>query len=271
MTFSIITATFNSRPVLEKTMRSVLTQEGVQLEYLLVDGGSTDGTVELIRAVATSDPRVRWVSEPDRGISDAFNKGLAMASGEVIGILNADDVYLAGALAHVAAAVAKYPEGDVFHGHLLRLDQDGRPLFRLRPASDPAAAIRARMPIYHPATFVTRRAYERVDGFDCTLETAMDYDLVLRLFRAGFTFHEIPELLAAMPYGGVSERRLLLRLGECLQIQLRHGIPWPGALACYIWGLLKGSVKVLLVQLGLARVLTVLPHISGETHYDGKY
>lgn len=263
-TFSIITATFNSRIALEKTMQSVLSQGGVDLEYLLVDGGSTDGTVNLIKEAAGKDSRIRWVSEPDQGISDAFNKGLAMASGEIIGILNADDTYVDGTLEKVANCYAKQPSCDVFHGEMLRLDASGHPLFRLRPDPDIEAAVWLRMPIYHPTTFVTRRAYNQVGGFDVGLKTAMDYDLILRLFKAGRSFCLIPELLARMPYGGVSEQRMLLRLKECYMIRTRHGYATAKALFLFVWGLFKGTVKFLLVHSGLSRLLTLLPKISRE-------
>jgi len=262
--FSIITATFNSRDVLEKTIQSVLSQKEVDLEYLLVDGGSTDGTVDLIKETAGRDSRVRWISEPDRGISDAFNKGLAMATGEIIGILNADDTYENGALERVACHYTVQPSCDIFHGEMLRLDTSGRPLFRLKPDSDLAAAVWLRMPIYHPTTFVKRSAYNLVGGFDVVLKAAMDYDLILRMHKAERAFCYIHELLARMPYGGVSEHRMLLRLKECWRIRVRHGYPSHKAFILFVWGLLKGSVKFLLVHLGLSRLLTLLPNVSRE-------
>ena len=89
--FSIITVTRNSERYLEECITSVLGQEQADLEYILVDGGSTDGTLAIIEKAAKTDSRMRWLSEPDQGISDAFNKGLTLARGEIIGILNSDD------------------------------------------------------------------------------------------------------------------------------------------------------------------------------------
>ncbi len=110
MNFSIITVTFNSKRYLEETIRSVLTQAFVDLEYILVDGGSTDGTLDIIRDHAAKDRRIRWISEPDEGIADAFNKGIALASGEIVGIINSDDTYAPGALRAVADACAAHPD-----------------------------------------------------------------------------------------------------------------------------------------------------------------
>ena len=109
MTFSIITITFNSREFLEETIQSVLSQEEADFEYIIVDGGSTDGTLEIIRRYANMDERIRWISEPDVGISDAFNKGIARAQGEIIGILNSDDTYLPDA--HCSSRSIPYSSG----------------------------------------------------------------------------------------------------------------------------------------------------------------
>lgn len=103
MKVSIVTPSFNQAQFLERTIQSVLTQQGdFELEYIIIDGVSTDNSVDIIRRCAAQDQRIRWVSEPDQGQSDAINKGLHMATGEVIAFLNSDDVYLTGALQTVA-------------------------------------------------------------------------------------------------------------------------------------------------------------------------
>ena len=260
--FSIITATFNSRASVERTLRSVLSQQGVELEYLLIDGASTDGTVDLIKKFAAEDGRVRWLSEPDRGISDAFNKGIKLATGNIVGILNADDTYTEGALEKVARVFAQNPDCAIVHGDMLRLNAAGAPLFRLTPEADIGRAVWQRMPIYHPTTFVARTLYDEVGLFDAGLKTAMDYDLIMRMVRGACRFCHIPEILAEMPYGGVSERRLLLRLQECFAIRVRYGYPAYKACGLFTWGLLKGSVKAVLTHIGLSRLLTLLPNVS---------
>ena len=132
MLFSIITPTMNSAASLEETIRSVLDQSGVALEYLLIDGGSTDATLEIIKHHAAADNRVRWISEPDQGIADAFNKGIALAQGEVIGIINSDDLYEDGALSAVMDQFQADPDCDLVHGDMLRLEGN-QPLFRMVP------------------------------------------------------------------------------------------------------------------------------------------
>lgn len=257
MTFSIITITFNSRQHLAETIESVLSQDFDDLEYIIIDGGSTDGTLEIIRGYASADPRIRWVSEPDDGIADAFNKGLRMARGEIVGILNSDDRYLPGALARVTEAAGTHADCDIFHGDMLRLDGE-KVLFRLVPA-DVERSIWHEMPLNHPATFVTRRAYERVGGFDATIRLAMDYDLLLRLYKSGCRFHHIPHPLAAMRYGGASDSRHLEGLREVRTIAIREGYPLAKAWFWFCYKVCISSVKNLLRRLGLFGLLHLHP------------
>lgn len=257
MIFSIITITFNSREYLEETIISVITQEFTELEYIIIDGGSTDGTLEIIRGYANADSRIRWISEPDDGIADAFNKGLRMARGEIVGILNSDDRYLPGALARVAEAVGTHADCDIFHGDMLRLDGE-KVLFRLVPA-DVESSIWHEMPLNHPATFVTRRAYERVGGFDAAIRIAMDYDLLLRLYKSGCRFHNIPHSLAAMRYGGASDSKNLEGLREVRTIAIREGYPWSKAWFWFCYKVGISSVKNLLRRLGLFELLYLHP------------
>ncbi len=258
MRFSIITTTFNSRATLDAAMTSVLSQSGVELEYLIIDGGSNDGTVELIRAAAAADPRIRWISEPDGGIADAFNKGLALANGEWIGILNSDDIYADGALAAVAEAARRHPEADVIHGDMLRLDAEGSPLFVLKPA-EVSGAIWRQMPLDHPATFVARGAYARVGCFDASLRIAMDYDLVLRLHCSGSVFVYLERVLAQMRYGGASDAHFWAGLQESRAIKLRLGYSrWRADLVlAQRW--LAEVVKRLLRRSGMGRLLLLHP------------
>ncbi|MCM2357618.1 MAG: glycosyltransferase [Geobacteraceae bacterium] len=258
MTFSIITITYNSVSCVKETIASVLSQSCPDLEYILVDGGSTDGTVEIISGFAAGDPRVRWISERDAGISDAFNKGIALAGGDLIGIINSDDAYLPETLRLVAESAAVHPECDVFHGDMVRLDRTGQELFVLKPL-DVEASVWREMPVNHPATFVRRRAYGKVGGFDVALRYAMDYDLVLRLHKAGCRFCYIDRPLAAMRYGGASDASYVRGLREVFAVSVREGYPRQRAL---FWFLVKGftrTAKNLLRSLGLYRLIRLHP------------
>ena len=258
MTFTIITPTFNSREFIEETLESVLSQEGAELEYIFVDGGSTDGTLDIIKRYAAADARIKWISEPDEGIADAFNKGIALAGGEIVGIINSDDSYLPAALRMVAESAAAYPECDVFHGDIVRLDQAGRELFVLKPL-DIETSVWREMPVNHPATFVRRQAYGAIGGFDVSLRYAMDYDLVLRLHKAGCRFCYIEAPLASMRYGGASDASFVKGLLEVFHVSVREGCPYHRAL---FWLMFKGftrTAKNILRYLGLYRLIRLHP------------
>lgn len=186
MKFSIITITRDSRRYLDEAMESVLSQDWPDLEYILVDGGSTDGTLDLIRSRAARDPRVRWVSEPDDGISDAMNKGIRMACGDIIAHLHSDDLYPApDVLSRVAAAFEIHPEALWLTGGQYGIDEQGAPFqeIRVRPYSY-RKLVRCNC-ILHPATFVRSEGFRRAGLFDTGLKYAMDYDLWLRLGALG--------------------------------------------------------------------------------------
>lgn len=266
MKFSIITITYNSKTYLDETIASVLSQEYSCFEYIVVDGGSTDGTLDIIKKHAAADGRIRWISEPDNGISDAFNKGIRMATGDVIGILNSDDSYAPDVLRVVAESVAAHPECDVFHGDMLRFRGDV-PLFLLKP-SDVAKNIWHGMPLNHPATFVTARAYRLVGGFDASFRVAMDYDLLLRIYTSGGMFHYIERVLANMRYGGESDARYLAGLKEVFRASVRQGYARPKACFWFCFKAVLISIKNILRKLGLYSIIRLHPkfhRVGGKT------
>jgi glycosyltransferase involved in cell wall biosynthesis len=178
MKFTVVTVCLNASSHLAEAMESVLGQSYPDLEYLVVDGGSTDGSLDLIRERAGCDRRLLWSSGPDRGISE-------QAKGEVIAFLHADDSYLnAKVLTNVAKAFEAHPKHIWATGGLREVDHQGR----LKRVIGVRRYSRQRLLrnniILHPATFVRREALARAGGFDPTLRYTMDYDLWLRL--AGF-------------------------------------------------------------------------------------
>ena len=188
---SIVTPTFNSGAYLRRTAESVLSQAGAfELQWVIVDGGSTDDTVEVLRSIAATDSRVRWVSEPDRGQSHATNKGVAMADGDVIGWLNGDDLYAPGALDAVAAAFARNARAAWVVGRCEIVDEAGRPIrssvtrykdWRLDRYSY-RGLLRENF-ICQPAVFWRRDLWRAAGALDEDLHWAMDYDLWLRFGR----------------------------------------------------------------------------------------
>ena len=185
---TVITPTFNSAATLAETLRSVRAQRYPgELEHIVVDGGSTDGTLKLVREAG-----LRHVSEPDRGLTHALNKGVAMARHDVVGSLNSDDTYLGGALEAVGAAFATHPESEWVTGRCLIVDAAGEEISARISAYKDFLLRRHRFGLHlvnnyvsAPSTFVRRHALEAVGGYDERFDYSADYDLWLKLGRRG--------------------------------------------------------------------------------------
>ncbi len=193
---SIITPCFNAVRHLRDALESVAGQKGVRVEHIVVDAASQDGTVDILK----QSPAVRWLSEPDRGQADAFNKGLTLARAPLIGWLNADDVYEPGALAQVVRFFREHPQAALVNGHLVRVDPDGKPLEFL-----PARSSRFWLRHFwwrwywlnHPSTFYRKSLFDEVGLVDASLHYAMDYDFYLRASQR-HEFHDIDLLTTRM-------------------------------------------------------------------------
>lgn len=220
MKISIITITYNSEDTLEDTIKSVISQGYEDLEYIIVDGGSTDGTLDIIKKYEKSI--TKWISEPDRGISDAFNKGIRMSEGELIGIINSDDMLMEGALKKIGENIE--PDTGVFFGHGIRVYQNGRTKPYL--ADPDISRLNCDMSFVHPATFVKKEAYETVGMFDVDLKMVMDRELLLRMLRGGVKFQFFDGFLAYYRMGGVSDKNFLkLVVPESERISIKYGMP----------------------------------------------
>ncbi|MDP9317785.1 MAG: glycosyltransferase [Actinomycetota bacterium] len=184
--FSIITPSLNSAATIAATLASVRSQCSADVEHLVIDGGSTDGTLEILART----PGVRWISEPDRGLSHAMNKGIGMARGDVIGWLNADDIYLPDALERVSDAFDSRPDARWLTGRCIIIDAHGAEIRRPVTAYKWGLLRRYGFGLHlthnfvsSPSTFVRRGAFDEVGLFDERFRYSMDYDLWLRLGR----------------------------------------------------------------------------------------
>lgn len=229
MTVSIITVSYNRAATIVAAMESVLRQRrrNYQLEYIVVDGNSVDGTVDLIREFAARSQGVsfKWVSEPDRGIYDAMNKGIGMATGDIVGIVNADDVFDGDdVLQRIVDAFDGSHEavyGDV------RFVRDGRTVRYVSGRNFRKWMFRFAVFPPHPATFIRRECFERWGGYDISYRISGDFDLLLRFMRLkGMKARYVPVCTHAMAVGGVSTD--LARHAEMEREDLRslreHGI-----------------------------------------------
>lgn len=195
---SIITITYNSEKTLEDTIKSVIAQDYENLEYIIIDGGSKDKTLEIVGKY--QEYISYFVSEPDRGICDAFNKGIDAATGEIIGIINSDDFLCPGALSEVARA---YHSGiDVIYGKGKRLFPDGR-LEDYLPRK--ISFLKYGMALVHPSTFVTKSAYIKYGMFDLRYKGCMDRELLLRMKTQGAKFAHVDAYLSVYRMGGFSD------------------------------------------------------------------
>jgi glycosyltransferase involved in cell wall biosynthesis len=189
---SLVTPVLNGAPFIRATIESVLAQTQAPFEYVIVDGGSEDGTLDIARAYAD---RVRLITGPDGGQSDAIRKGFAATGGEFIGYLNADDTLLPGALETLATELAAHPAAAMVYGDALHVDADGRPIAPYPTRAFDAELLAHRCFIAQPATLIRRSAYDAVGGIDFTLQFAMDYDLWFRLADR-FEIRYLPEVVA---------------------------------------------------------------------------
>jgi glycosyltransferase involved in cell wall biosynthesis len=216
---SVITCTRNSARYLEEAIESVFAQLYPRLDYWVVDGGSTDETLEVLRRY---DGRLRWVSEPDRGIADAMNKGIRLSSGEIVAHLHSDDLLCAGALDRVAELFEAHPEAGWLIGNYTEIDQHGRLIRTLALPPYDYNLLRRWNFIGHQATFVRRRQFEAAGLFNPALRFAMDYDLWLRLGRLGPPL-QVEEVLASMRFhpGGLTAAHIFGSLADEYAVRRR--------------------------------------------------
>lgn len=206
---TIVTVAYNAAGTIADTIRSVAAQDYAHVEHIVIDGASSDGTLEIVQK---TEGRVsRLVSQPDRGIYDAMNKGIAMATGDVIGFLNADDIYAhKGVLARVAAVFAENMV-DACYGDLVYVDrEDIRRAVRYWKSKpyEPGLCLKGWMPA-HPTFFVRRQIYIDNGGFDIEFRRQADFDLALRLFEVHrINAKYIPEILVRMRAGGLSNNSI---------------------------------------------------------------
>lgn len=207
---SIITVVFNSKNTVESTIRSVLRQSYQNIEYIIIDGGSTDGTVEVVGKY--KDEITKIVSEPDRGIYDGMNKGMRLASGDIVGILNSDDFYADDEVIEEVVKIMEDKNVDVCWGDLVYVSpKDTNKIVRYWKSSEykEGKFKKGWMPA-HPTFFVRRRVYEKYGIFNLNFPIAGDYELMLRILeKYKVKSCHIPKVLVKMRAGGSSNKNII--------------------------------------------------------------
>lgn len=227
MKISVLTVCWNSAATIRHTVDSFFAQDHKDKELIVVDGASTDETLAIVRSYA--DQQLQVVSEPDRGMYDALNKGLALCRGEAIGALNADDAFHdRSVLGKISEALA---DADIVHGHLDFVDnhESKRVVRRWRAEPRPPNGFRSGWMPAHPTFYVRRDVAERVGLFDLTLKVSSDYDWMLRAVELhGFRLATMDQVLVDMMVGGTSTRSFRSHIGHNLEA-LRSRRHWLGS------------------------------------------
>ena len=215
---SIITVCFNSEKTIEATIKSVINQSYNNIEYIIIDGKSTDTTLNIINNYKDKISTV--ISEPDDGVYDAMNKGLALATGDIIGIINSDDCYEENTVERVVLAFNQY-NCDVIHGDIIRVYDDMYLNIRCSPYA--IKDIWHRTVFFHPTWFVKKSVYEKYGDFSTEFKIAGDYELLLRFYLNGVTFQYLKEDIVFYSMGGLSNKYTYLGYKEIRNASIMHG------------------------------------------------
>ena len=215
---SIITITLNSEKTIESTIKSVIKQNYDNLEYIIIDGKSTDKTLDIIKKYKKHISRI--ISESDEGISDAFNKGIRCATGNIIGIINSDDLLNNNALNLLNHEINKYPDYDVYYGNTIVFDDNNN--YICKPDTD-LSKLKLAFLINHQSVFIRREAYEKYGIFNNNYKYAMDFDLISRMYFNGAKFKYLDYEYTWFRNGGVSQLQSSKTIEDCKKIALLNG------------------------------------------------
>lgn len=211
---TIVTASFNALDGLRQTVESVASQEYPNVQHVIVDGGSTDGTRAYLESLGGA---VSWISEPDEGIADAMNKGIAMADGEWVLVLQAEDTFFEN---HSLSRAVRHLSGDGMVGFDVLFDKGEGGIERL-PSRKFSRFTNYRMLNPHQGLFCARAMFEDIGGFDPKLRLTMDYDHILRAKFAGYGLKTVPQIISVMPATGISSRETWSARHEMLAEQAK--------------------------------------------------
>ena len=242
---SIVTVVYNGAATIERTIQSVLNQVYPGIEYIIVDGGSTDGTLDIIRKY--DDELSYWVSRMDQGIYDAMNKGIALCTGEWVGLINADDAYAEGAVSMAMAAAQGRSDVNIVHGDILVCYPNGHE--KVKHAKRSFFLLKYwEMVLNHPSFFV-RRSYYQGRPFDPSFRVSGDHHWTLRAWRENpHQFLYLPKVLAKFTAGGAS---MTASLGRSLRESDRMG----GSLGFSLWERwMARLVRIALYLPGMAKL-----------------
>lgn len=261
--FSIITINYNNGDQLHETMQSVLKQDFTDYEYIIVDGASNDNSNQIILQLEPQfGGKLKWISEPDSGISDAFNKGLKLSTGAIIGTINSGDLYSNNALS-IVSELHDILGFDFFYGDTQKLKESGEPFgyVKAKKWDDP----RKGTPFLHSSCFITKDIYNKVGYYNSDFRIAMDIDLLMRVFQISTNIQYVNKLISFQRIGGVSHKNRLKGYKEYLKINnTYYDRNKFGNRIIYLKRMLTGILKITLDFIGLNKVKFIIyQHIRG--------
>jgi glycosyltransferase involved in cell wall biosynthesis len=212
---SIVTIVKNGVEFIEETILSVVSQQNITIEYIIIDGGSTDGTLDIIKLY--EDQITHFVSGLDGGIYHAINKGISLSSYPLVGLIHCGDCYAPDVLAHVYDTF-KITGASILYGDVVIKEAEGGNVYLKNYIAD-HRYLRKKMSIFHPSTFISRKSYLDSGLYDVSFRSAADYDLLLRRLIDGDVFFHIPFVLAIFRGGGVSSTNFKLSIRENFRIR----------------------------------------------------
>lgn len=231
MKISLITPTYNFGPTLARTIESVIAQNYSDLEYIIIDGGSTDNTAEIV-ASYQAKIKINFISEPDKGIYDAMNKGIKLATGEVICILNSDDIFYDVSVLSTIATAFSDTKVEVVYGDIKYFSDDVTKTNRYWKTGEyKTSKLNNGWIIPHPALFIRKSVYNTCGLYNTDFKIAGDYEFILRMLKKyNFTLKYIPQVFVKMFDGGVSGRNLEQRNKGWIELKKAwtvNGLPLP--------------------------------------------
>lgn len=258
---SIITIVFNNEKTIERCIKSVLNQKYNNIEYIIIDGGSTDRTLEIINCY--NDKIHKIVSEKDKGIGDAFNKGIKLASGDVICMINSDDIMFEGA----AQKIASEYDGitDVYYGDVVIINENVGSRCHQKPL--PIQNINHTLPFSHQSTYITKEAYNKYGLYSLEYKICMDYELLLRMYTKSATFKYVPAILSEFYTGGVSGGNHIKTAKDIKNISILYGLSKFNAYVYFCKYVIRGYLHNILVKIGLLKYIQRI-RINKRVHYE---
>jgi glycosyltransferase involved in cell wall biosynthesis len=252
---SIITPCFNGAATIEACIQSIHIQDYPNVEHIVVDGGSTDGTLAILDRL-----NVHYISEVDAGIYDAMNKGISLANGEIIGILNCDDFYSTDHVISLVAETFQKTGCELCHGNIHQVDAMGQVIWRVGSDLNFAHLLKS-MKVAHPSVFVSNLVYRRFGSFSVGFKIAADYEFLLRIWEKVDVVY-LDVVMVMMRMDGISNQNIRSSYIESYAAALLHGRSVLPGFLDYIFGIIKGNTVRMLRKFGVRKYSTAQNPIS---------